>query len=130
MSDIAVDTSAIVESMLEGPRGAWIDQTIATASVVWVAPIARVEAAMVMIGRFGWDRTIFDRYWQGLAMQEIPIDSFMGKLAVDAFELWGKGRAPARLNFGDCFSYALAKAHNLPLLCVGNDFSRTDLQML
>ncbi len=85
---------------------------------------------MVMIGRFGWDRAIFDRYWRDLAMQEVPIDSSMGKLAVDAFELWGKGRARASLNFGDCFSYALAKARNLPLLCIGNDFSRTDLQTL
>jgi ribonuclease VapC len=130
MNDIAVDTSAIVESMLEGPRGEWVDQTIAAASIVWVTPISRVEAAMVMIGRSGWDRAIFDRYWQNLAMQEVPIDSSMGKLAIDAFELWGKGRARAALNFGDCFSYALAKARNLPLLCVGNDFNQTDLQTL
>jgi len=130
MSDIAVDTSAIVESMLEGPRGEWIDEMVAAADVVLVTPVARVEAAMVMIGRFGWDRAVFDRYWQDLAMHEVPIDSSMGKLAVDAFELWGKGRARARLNFGDCFSYALAKARNLPLLCVGNDFRQTDLQTL
>lgn len=130
MSDIAVDTSAIVESMLEGPRGEWIDEMVAAADVVLVTPVARVEAAMVMIGRFGWDRAVFDRYWQDLAMQEVPIDSSMGKLAVDAFELWGKGRARASLNFGDCFSYALAKARNLPLLCVGNDFGQTDLQTL
>lgn len=130
MSDIAVDTSAIVESMLEGPRGEWIDEMVAAADVVLVTPVARVEAAMVMIGRFGWDRAIFDRYWQDLAMHEVPIDSSLGKLAVDAFELWGKGRARASLNFGDCFSYALAKARNLPLLCVGNDFRQTDLQTL
>jgi len=128
MSDIAVDTSAIVESMLEGPHADRIDNAIAAARVVLVTPVARVEAAMVMIGRFGWDRTIFDRYWDALAMREVPIDSSVGKLAVDAFELWGKGRADAALNFGDCFSYALAKAHDVPLLYVGDDFSKTDLQ--
>ena len=130
MSEIAADTSAIVESMVEGSQADRIDKTMAEASIVLVTPIARVETAMVMIGRFGWDRTIFDRYWHDLALQEVPIDSSMGKLAIDAFELWGKGRARAALNFGDCFSYALAKARNVPLLYVGNDFSQTDLQTL
>ena len=130
MNDIAVDTSAIVESMLEGPQADRIDKAIAAAGVVLVTPVARVEAAMVVIGRFGWDRALFERYWHDLAMQEVPIDSNMGKLAVDAFELWGRGRARAALNFGDCFSYALAKARNVPLLYVGDDFSKTDLQTL
>jgi ribonuclease VapC len=130
MNDIAVDTSAIVESMLEGPHADRIDRAIAAAGVVLVTPVARVEAAMVVIGRFGWGRALFDRYWHDLSMQEVPIDSTMGKLAVDAFELWGRGRAKAALNFGDCFSYALAKARNVPLLYVGDDFSKTDLQTL
>jgi ribonuclease VapC len=40
---------------------------------------------------------------------------------------YGKGRAPAGLNFGDCFSYALAKTTNRPLLFKGSDFSQTDI---
>ncbi len=130
MSDIAVDTSAIVESMVEGPEADRIDRAIAAAGLVLVAPTARLEAAMVVIGRFGWDRALFDRYWDDLALQEVPIDSTLGKLAVDAFELWGKGRASAALNFGDCFSYALAKARHVPLLYVGDNFGKTDLQAL
>jgi ribonuclease VapC len=130
MSDIAVDTSAIIELMLEGPTAASIDSAITGASVVLVTPVARVETAMVMIGRFGWDRMIFNRYWRELAMQEVPIDSSIGELAIEAFLLWGRGRAKAALNFGDCFSYALAKARNVPLLCVGNDFRQTDLRTL
>ncbi len=103
MNDIAVDTSAIVESMLEGPQADRIDKAIAAAGVVPATPVARVEAALVVIGRFGWDRALFDRYWDDLA-QEVPIDSTMGKLAIDAFEFWGKDRARAALHFEDCFS--------------------------
>lgn len=116
--------------MLEGPHADRVDKTIAAANVVLVMPVARVEPAMVMIGRFGWDRTIFDRYWDALAMQEVPIDSSLGKLAMNAFEPWSKGRARAAANFGDCFSCALAKAHNVPLLHLGNDFTQTHLQTL
>ncbi len=49
-------------------------------------------------------------------------------IASRAFVLFGKGRHRAALNFGDCFSYALAKAYSEPLLFKGNDFSQTDLE--
>jgi ribonuclease VapC len=48
-------------------------------------------------------------------------------LALDAFRRYGKGRHPAALNFGDCFAYACAKHHKVPLLHKGNDFSQTDI---
>ena len=128
MSDIAVDTSAIVEEMIEGPRAAEVREALAAAGVVFVTPIARVEAALVMMGRFGWDRATFDRTWQAFGVEEVAVDSSIGSLAIDAYELWGKGRAKAGLNFGDCFSYALATARGVPLLYVGDDFAQTNLQ--
>lgn len=128
MSDIAIDTSAIVEVMIEGPQAETVREALRAASLVLVTPIARLEAAMIMIGRFGWDRSAFDRAWRSLGAQEVPIDTSVGSLAIDAFELWGKGRAEAGLNFGDCFSHALAVARDVPLLYVGDDFSKTDLQ--
>ncbi|MPZ34017.1 MAG: PIN domain-containing protein [Rhodospirillales bacterium] len=130
MNHIAVDTSAIVEMMIGGPQANVVREVLAGAGLVHVTSVARVEVALVMMGRFGWDRAAFDRNWQALIVQEVPVDSAIGSLAIDAFELWGRGRGKAALNFGDCFSYALAKARNLPLLCVGNDFSQTDLQTL
>jgi ribonuclease VapC len=130
MSDIAVDTSAIVELMIKGPQAHAVREAIVGAGVAFVTPVARLEAVMVMLGRFGWERATFDQRWRGLALQEVPVDSMMAEFAIDAFQLWGKGRARAALNFGDCFSYALAKARNLPLLCIGDDFSQTDLQTL
>lgn len=128
MSDIAVDTSAIVELMIEGPEAEVIKQALQSTAVVLVTSINRVETAMVMLGRMGWDRKRFDRDWQGLGLQEVPVDAALSGLAIDAFDRWGRGRAKAALNFGDCFSYALAASRNIPLLFVGDDFSATDLE--
>lgn len=127
MSDIAVDTSAIVEKLIEGPHADAVGDTLATAGRVFVTSAARLETALVMMGRFGWDRATFDRAWQALGLEEVAVDSSLAALAIDAFEAWGKGRANAALNFGDCFSHALAVARSAPLLFIGNDFSQTEL---
>ena len=50
-------------------------------------------------------------------------------VAADAYLAYGKGRHPARLNFGDCMTYAVAKLAEEPLLCLGDDFSATDLEL-
>lgn len=57
----------------------------------------------------------------------VPIADEELHLALDAFERYGKGRHPARLNMGDCFAYACAKTNNARLLYKGDDFSKTDL---
>lgn len=51
-------------------------------------------------------------------------------VAIDAFGRFGKGRHPAGLNFGDCLTYAVAKLSGEPLLAIGNDFRRTDLELV
>lgn len=62
-----------------------------------------------------------------LAIEIVPCDELMAKTAYEAWLRFGKGRHPASLNFGDCFSYALAKLRGEPLLFKGDDFSKTDL---
>lgn len=128
MTEIAIDTSAIVEILTRGPKTASLREKIEAANSAVTTPIARVEAAMVLIGRFGWDRFEFDRAWATLGLEEVPADSAIGTLAIDAFVSWGKGRHAAGLNFGDCFSHALATARSVPLLFVGNDFNRTEIE--
>jgi ribonuclease VapC len=59
-----------------------------------------------------------------------PLDLPLAERALDAWRRFGKGRHPAALNLGDCFSYALAEASGCPILCVGDDFARTDLPVL
>jgi len=128
MSDIAVDTSAIVEVMIEGPRAQAVENVLKASTLAFVTSAARVEAAIVMIGRFGWTRAQFDRAWEALGVEEIPVDSVGAAAAIDAFEKWGKGRGTAAgLNFGDCFSHALATSRKLPLLFVGEDLARTEI---
>lgn len=60
----------------------------------------------------------------------VPVQEEDAVLAADAYARFGKGNHPARLNFGDCFAYALAKRTSEPLLCVGNDFARTDILLV
>jgi ribonuclease VapC len=62
-----------------------------------------------------------------LAIKVMHITESIGFDATLAFERYGKGRHPAALNMGDCFSYACAKAYRVPLLYKGNDFPQTDL---
>lgn len=61
--------------------------------------------------------------------QCIPITEEIGKVAISASTEFGKGRHRARLNMGDCFSYACAKVLGVPLLCKGDDFRHTDIQI-
>ncbi len=62
-----------------------------------------------------------------LKITVIPLTADVAYEAGEAHRDWGKGRHPASLNYGDCFSYAAAKHHRCPLLFVGNDFSQTDI---
>ena len=57
----------------------------------------------------------------------IPISAAIGRSAIGAFECFGRGRHPARLNMGDCFAYACARSLDVPLLFNGDDFSQTDI---
>jgi ribonuclease VapC len=62
------------------------------------------------------------------SIEVVVIDKATSDLAIDAHARFGKGSGhPARLNFGDCFAYAMAKQHGVPLLYKGDDFSQTDL---
>ena len=69
-----------------------------------------------------------DLFLSKAGIEIVAIDSEQAHLARRAYRQYGKGRHTAALNFGDCFSYALAKAANEPLLFKGVDFSLTDLE--
>ncbi len=71
---------------------------------------------------------LFDDFASQSGVAEVSIDEGVGRLAVECFERYGKGRHPAGLNFGDCLSYACAKAHGAALLFKGGDFAQTDVK--
>ena len=83
---------------------------------------------MIVESRYGPDGVRdLDLFVAKAQISLAPVDEEQANLARRAFRKYGKGRHPAGLNFGDCFSYALSKALQEPLLFKGNDFSQTDV---
>jgi len=127
-----LDTSAIIEYFIEGPEYARISAALADpARRFFVSPTVIFEATVVLAGNRQIsvdDATkIITDFLAELNADILPATRDTALAALDAFLRYGKGRHPARLNFGDCFSYAGAKAAGAALLYVGEDFRRTDI---
>jgi ribonuclease VapC len=127
---IAVDTSAIVAIVLNEPERADFMGAIRSAVVALISTVSVVETKMVLFGRRGPRAVVFVDDLFRLPMFEItPPGAADMNAAFSAFVAFGRGSGhPAALNFGDVFSYALAKVRDLPLLFKGNDFAETDLR--
>lgn len=127
---IAVDTSAIVAILLNEPERATFRSAIQSVAKALISTVSVVEVKMVVYGRRGPRAVVFVEDLFRLPMFEItPPGLADTDAAYAAFVAFGKGSGhPAALNFGDVFSYALAKVRGLPLLFKGNDFSETDIQ--
>lgn len=126
---IAADTSALVAIALgESERESFL-QTILEAKAVLISTASVVETRMVVHARRGERAVVLIDDLLRLPMFEIvPPGSAEMNAAFAAFITYGKGSGhPASLNYGDLFSYALAKVRSVPLLFKGNDFSHTDL---
>jgi ribonuclease VapC len=93
-----------------------------------MSTVTFVEASIVIEVRRGYEGLRdLDLFISKAEIQLVPVDADQAHLARQAFRQYGKGRHVAGLNFGDCFSYALAKGLSEPLLFKGKDFSRTDV---
>ena len=126
---MVVDTSAIVAILEQEDDAQQFSAAIAAAPTKLVSAAAVVEIGVVMLSRRGeaGDKDV-DRVIRESQREIVPLTEAHARLARQGFARFGKGRHPARLNFGDCFSYALAKASGHPLLFKGDDFSRTDVE--
>jgi ribonuclease VapC len=126
--DLVVDTSAVIAVLLgEQPAAAIVKQLHAAQQPAVAAP-TRTEillVALVKLGEAG--RLLAERFLEQQQILTVSWDQSLADAAVDAFQRFGRGRHPAALNFGDCFSYALARHQRVPLLFIGDDFNRTDL---
>lgn len=126
-----VDASAIVAILVREADGPDLLRRLDRARRAYVSPLSLYEAVLgvarardvpLQVARAAVD------YFVGQANAEIvPIDGSIGAVALAAFERFGKGRHPASLNLGDCFAYACARQLDVPLLCKGGDFRRTDI---
>jgi ribonuclease VapC len=126
---LVIDTSALIAIFRLEPEADSFLKAIVQADARALSAVSYLEASMVMSGG-ATDAAAFEPLDAFLTEGGIEIAAFdagQAKLARDAFRRFGKGRHKAALNFGDCASYALAKARSAPLLYKGDDFGRTDI---
>ncbi len=125
---MVIDTSAFAAIFFAEPeRKTFLDAVTATASRL-VSAATVLETGIVLEGRQGEAAgREFDLFVVRAGLQIVPVDAEQADLARSAWRKYGKGRHPAALNFGDCFSYALAKFSGEPLLAKGTDFGLTDI---
>jgi ribonuclease VapC len=127
---IAIDTSAIVAIIFNEPERPLFRQIIRHAGGVLISSVSVLEARLVTSGRRGQRGVALANSLLRLPVFGIvPPGAAELEAAYTAFVTYGKGSGhPANLNFGDPFSYALAKVRGIPLLFKGDDFSHTDLR--
>lgn len=123
-----LDTSALLAILLREPEAAAFAKAIENADTVCISVAGYLEAA-IFVDRHGDEvrRAMLDTFLEEFSIRLEPVTVQQIRLARQAFRAFGKGVHPAGLNFGDCFTYALAKALREPVLFKGADFSRTDL---
>ena len=127
---IVVDTSALAAIVFNEPERDSFVKTILAADKALVCTATALEARMAVQGRKGQAGVLLLNDFLGLPVFELIAPSAQElEVAYAAFVTFGKGSGhPAQLNFGDLFSYAVAKLRNLPLLYKGDDFACTDLK--
>src|SRR5690348_4851386 len=125
---MVLDTSAVLAILQDEPERRKFNEAIEAAETRSLSTASFVECSMIVESRFGADGIrALDLLIAKAQISLAPVDEEQADLARRAFRKYGKGRHPAALNFGDCFSYALSKALQEALLFKGNDFSQTDV---
>jgi ribonuclease VapC len=125
---MVVDSSALMAILMNEPERMDYLGRIVADPVRFLSTVSYLECSMLMYsrkGKAGVDQ--FDALLKRLDVELVSADAAQSVVARDAFIRFGKGHHPAKLNLGDCFSYALARYAGEPLLFKGNDFGRTDV---
>ena len=128
MTSIVVDTSAVMAIVRAEPGADWLSQRMQASDRRLMSTGIGLELGLVLESRTT-TLTTLDAL-RSLQIELTSFDEAQFELGLRAWRRFGKGRHPAALNFGDCFTYALAQVTGLPILCVGNDFAQTDVAIL
>lgn len=127
---MVIDTSALLAIFLAEPERRHFLELIIAAEARLVSAAIVLETGIVLEARRGEAAgREFDLFVVRAGLQITPVDAEQVEIARSAWRKYGKGRHPAALNFGDCFSYALAMSSGEPLLAKGADFALTDIQL-
>jgi ribonuclease VapC len=120
---MVIDTSALAAIFFAEPERQLFLTAITAAETRLLSAASVLETGIVLEGRQGEAAgREFDLFVVRANLKIVPVDA-----ARSAWRKFGKGRHPAALNYGDCFSYALAKSSGDPLLAKGTDFALTDI---
>ena len=124
-----IDTSAIIAILRDEPEAKSCARAIADATIRRVSAVNFVESAVVIdASRDPIATRRFDDFIKAANISTEPVTATQAQIARGAYRDFGKGSGhPAKLNFGDCFAYALAKESGEPLLFKGGDFAHTDI---
>ncbi|MBS9386145.1 MAG: type II toxin-antitoxin system VapC family toxin [Dolichospermum sp. BR01] len=128
---MVIDTSAIMAIIYAEPEELIFIKLINESADCLLSSPGYVEASIVLGTKHGQQGVEnLNLLIAALSITIVPFTVEQAQLASAAFLKFGKGRHPAKLNMGDCFSYALAKSTNQPLLFKGNDFIHTDIDQV
>ncbi|MGA7710774.1 MAG: type II toxin-antitoxin system VapC family toxin [Rhizomicrobium sp.] len=125
---IVIDTSAAVALTTGEPECTVLAKKLAVHPDRSMSPVSYTELVMVLSRSYSQPKAAADKFIADMRIIVLSVDQDQSQQAVYAFLTYGKGRHPAKLNLGDCFSYAAAKVLNAPLLYVGGDFAKTDIK--
>lgn len=127
-----IDASALCAILLGEDDHAVLDLHIAQSGDAVTSPVAVWETVRAILREQGGevDSTLADveRYLARSEVRIVEVPAGAHRLALEAFERFGKGRHPAALNMGDCFAYACARSCGAPMLFKGDDFPQTDIE--
>lgn len=127
---MVIDTSALIAVLFDEPDASAFEAAIAAVDEPLMSAASLLEASIVIERRYPSLRSeALDLLVARWAIKIVPVSVEQAEVARQAYRQYGRGRHKAGLNFGDCFSYALAKVAEEPLLAKGDDFPLTDLAL-
>jgi ribonuclease VapC len=125
---MVLDSSAVIAVVFREKRHERLEEAMAAAHSIAIGAPTLFETALVatrVLDERGKD--LVAQFLADWGVEVTPFDRRHWRVATDAFTRYGKGRHPAKLNYGDCMTYASARVAGVPLLFVGNDFAKTDI---
>ena len=127
---MVIDSSAIIAILFDEPEAAALLSQLAGADVCRLSSASLIELGLVLRREgTGGQRLALNEMLRLFGIRIEPVTEEQARQAIDVYDRFGKETGhPAALNYGDCFSYALAKQVDEPLLFKGDDFSQTDLE--